>query len=527
MGVAVELLGRKVRCPHCKEIVHAPPQPPDTTTQSPAVKGGDQKPPAAPAHDTSSAILSTNSPTVILPKAADGAEPPAARHALPGNSSRGAESVLRPDEETPLQLPAKEGADSILSDPDESEDEVFGSQRGTKTSIPILPELPPRPLGSVSQSQSSPLPNPSLPQSELGPEPPPKLARAKTTQPTSAPGAKGGPARQSRVLPNVPLGDNATNSPASQDSDDNPFAALTTDSTPLSASTTPSVASPSHGDSTPQKQLSNSRQHESLTQVVSSRAGRSRWVLFGLAAYSFVITLLALYGWFVRSENGSNTNHPLSTIPDGFGEFDPVSRKKVTQLRFRVDGELPPELRVRLGGQLELGQLLIEPLGVGQRALEIVREGTHENDRVIRKTESDALVLSVRITNRSPDLAIFPLDPAFLRKSTTTDRPLTRLVIEKETFYGGAIAWPYAARLKKEYESAQAKDFEPLKPGEVRNYVVFTDADPAVLISANRTIKPLSWRVQVRRGLINHEGREVPVTAIIGVEFQSGDIRRD
>jgi hypothetical protein len=35
----------------------------------------------------------------------------------------------------------------------------------------------------------------------------------------------------------------------------------------------------------------------------------------------------------------------------------------------------------------------------------------------------------------------------------------------------------------------------------------------------------LLWRVQVRRGLIEFKGKDVPVTAIIGVEFKSSDVK--
>ena len=35
----------------------------------------------------------------------------------------------------------------------------------------------------------------------------------------------------------------------------------------------------------------------------------------------------------------------------------------------------------------------------------------------------------------------------------------------------------------------------------------------------------LLWRVQVRRGRIDFDGKDVPVTAIIGVEFRAADVK--
>ena len=35
------------------------------------------------------------------------------------------------------------------------------------------------------------------------------------------------------------------------------------------------------------------------------------------------------------------------------------------------------------------------------------------------------------------------------------------------------------------------------------------------------------WRVQVRRGFVKVDGKDVPATAVIGVEFSASDIERD
>ena len=40
-----------------------------------------------------------------------------------------------------------------------------------------------------------------------------------------------------------------------------------------------------------------------------------------------------------------------------------------------------------------------------------------------------------------------------------------------------------------------------------------------------KTTEPLLWRVQVRRGLVAFKGKDVPVTAIVGVEFKASDVK--
>ncbi len=79
--------------------------------------------------------------------------------------------------------------------------------------------------------------------------------------------------------------------------------------------------------------------------------------------------------------------------------------------------------------------------------------------------------------------------------------------------------------MKRKYEENQEKDWTPLKPGEARDYVVFTDFDQQILKAVSESNDKILWRVQVRRGLIDFKGKDVPVTAIIGVEFKSSDVK--
>ena len=119
------------------------------------------------------------------------------------------------------------------------------------------------------------------------------------------------------------------------------------------------------------------------------------------------------------------------------------------------------------------------------------------------------LVLHLRITNTSETIPIYPLDPAFTRSVKVDDRPAMRLMIGKTILYGGAIPWPFGDRLKREYEEAQATDYEPLKPGESREML---SSPTRTRLSPRRSArKPdRSSRVQVRRGLIEYRGETCP-----------------
>ncbi len=255
----------------------------------------------------------------------------------------------------------------------------------------------------------------------------------------------------------------------------------------------------------------------------ASGGGIPNGVVYGLAGYALLMTLLAIYGLFFRGVEKLDPGHPLSTIPDNFGEFPAPDRKKVSQLKFPVDGELPENLKAGLGGKIEVGQLEIEPVKVGTRRLNMVAKGKAEE----RTTTSrdDALVLILKVKNTSPDIAIFPMDPAFTRRSIGDDKPATRLVVGKQTFAGGANTWPFRSGVVREYEKDQENDAVPLKPGETREYVVCSPADRNVAAVVRNAKDTVQWRVQVRRGLIEFKGKDVPVTAIIGVEFKASDVK--
>src|SRR5262249_44127597 len=146
--------------------------------------------------------------------------------------------------------------------------------------------------------------------------------------------------------------------------------------------------------------------------------------------------------------------------------------------RVDVDAPLPANRKVGLARKIEVGQLEIEPLGVESRKLVIVEE-PKSGKPTRTERPNPALVLTLRVKNTSPDLAIYPLDPAFNRK-TVADKIGTQLVVGKQSYRGGPIPWPFD-RVKRAYEEKQETEATPLKPGETRDYVVCADPDSGSL----------------------------------------------
>ena len=227
---------------------------------------------------------------------------------------------------------------------------------------------------------------------------------------------------------------------------------------------------------------------------------------FLLLGYSLLATAGAVYGLFIKSGGEAPKGHPLSTIPDDFGGFDPAKRTKVGQAATKLDAPLPPELTVALGKKIEVGALEVEPTKLEVRSLLLVTEAGGEK-RTAPPSRNPALVMHLRIKNTSDDVTLHPLDPAFNRRSTGTDLAGTGLVLGTRKYWGGEIGWPFKGNITRVYDQAQEADATPLKPKEEREYVVFTNTDPSMVKIVRDAKGPIQWRVQLRSGVVEYRGR--------------------
>lgn len=516
MGVSADFLGKKVRCPHCREIVLAP------NAAAPAGAPAPPPPPVAP--------------------------PPAP-------------APLPPPVSTEPDLPqfnfpaAREGVDSILGDPNESEDDVFGTQPGTRllenpfdapqTPVPA-PAAPPRPAPPLDLEATTTPDNPfalgktepaGLPRAPLPPAP-------KTTElsnpfpdlePVSLPGTLV-PSTVHQPLP-PPAPPRAAPPPAPQQpvyappaayagAPSNPFAGIEESvvvappPAPVAERTEPVAPAPRARKAEP-AEAPIARAPRARTPAKAAGGGGSSVLLYVALAWAVVATLLAVYGLAFRYGTRIDPGHPLSTVPDTYGEFGPAQRKNPGSVRVNGDLELPKDQRAQLGQSLKVGQLELTPKEIVRRRLMVVSDrGAGEQPP---QPSGNALVMKLEITNKS-GAPIFPMDPAFLRTSDPQNQPLTRLIVGQQTWYGGAIPWPFVNPIKRRREVQQQNDYEPLAANETREYVVFTDSKPDLLKAVAAAKDTMQWRVQVRSGSIDVEGKSYPVTSVFAVDFRSADI---
>jgi hypothetical protein len=300
MGVGAELLGKHVRCPHCKQVVVAPSA---TASQTPSTSAPKDSPPSPPKPVPAPAAAPPKPPLVKAPLPA----PPKPTSVSPSPSM-----LQTPNEQAPgpstwddKSLPMfnfsqkKEAADSILSDPNESEDDVFGSHGSNKLAIPKLSELPSDPPPPVQQPPVRQPPTPVHHQpvavsAVIPPQAVPAPAAQVSANPfdfeTDLPSGPSPAAPQPRSVAPLPAPvvvlPKAAPVPAP----------IATESAPLPVVVLPAPIeeqTPKQPTTTPTRSSRNS------SGAVSSN-GIPKAIFYAVAGYAVLMTLLAIYGLFMK-----------------------------------------------------------------------------------------------------------------------------------------------------------------------------------------------------------------------------------
>jgi hypothetical protein len=104
--------------------------------------------------------------------------------------------------------------------------------------------------------------------------------------------------------------------------------------------------------------------------------------------------------------------------------------------------------------------------------------------------------------------------------------PGSGVVIGAHRFWGGPNKWPLTpdSGITAQYFPGQEGDATPLGPGESREAVLVASRDPNFWPTLDQHTGPVLWRVQLRRGLEAINGKDISMTAVIGVEFEPREI---
>ncbi len=477
MAVGVEFLGQQLRCPHCQQVVlapaanaHAAPAPP------PAPFPATEPPPAPAPPENPFGSLTTDQPA-------------------------------RPDDT--FRMLSVNANEDIFNTRKEPEDALFGDSESPRLEIPrdIVPSAPAHsfdmPLETTPAS-SPPVPETTLPIDAMAPSSDNEFGdgpRAGAHEPDTVQWSpiNGTPAPPSSVLDGAPQ--------------------------EMGAMASPSV------------------------RKLREESARINWfvplVLLPLVLYAILATVGCAI-LYMRIQAQALAPSLWEQFPDVDGDTPGVRPKPKGggNLRFKREDAikpLPEKLHVKLGETLRLGDLEITPLKVRRDRVKIITEGFPQAEPLAH----DSLVLTLKFRNLSDDHAFTPLDNYFDRHWDGNKDwvPLTLLAAGTTRFFGGPARWVSPAlnersRERREWVVLPGRtniDRHGLAPGESTEACVCTDGtNPAVAAylfgideAGKRVRNPWSgkllWRVQVRRGQIEYNGKHRPAVAVIGVEFASKD----
>jgi len=227
---------------------------------------------------------------------------------------------------------------------------------------------------------------------------------------------------------------------------------------------------------------------------VADRGYLSLMLLIFLVPYSILMTLFVIYLWHQLA----NQENPLRMLPD------PAPKKDGARQVLRISHEAPlaADQKVKLGGTITIGAIQVTP-------------------EKVTRDEGGSLQLVLNVKNMSDNQAFSPMHIDFLRTpkgSKTTALPYTFL--ESRTFnrlYGDLVWFEHPG------EDGKTNDGD-LRPGQQEKVVVTAAHHEAVVNKIATSNEFLTWRVQLRRGLVRVDGRDVSATAVIGVQFNASQI---
>jgi hypothetical protein len=170
---------------------------------------------------------------------------------------------------------------------------------------------------------------------------------------------------------------------------------------------------------------------------------------------------------------------------------------------------LESQLRTRIGAPIQAGDLLVT------------------FDRV-RLTEHGDLQLVLRAKNLSTNTAFEPINEAFVKVnwSRKDEKPYTFLESQSQSvdhLYGAYLSF-HKDRLGLDEASSTAV-LDPRKETTIvlTTETAYREKHVANVVNSN---DEYLWRVRVRRGFVNVDGRDVSATMVIGVDFSSSEIER-
>jgi hypothetical protein len=223
-------------------------------------------------------------------------------------------------------------------------------------------------------------------------------------------------------------------------------------------------------------------------------------LLIFLIPYAILTTCIILY--LLLSGNGSRSD-PFEYLRD------PVKKDGPKRVQHPHNERLSPRLRTTLGKPIQAGDLLV-------------------TFNKVRLTADGDLQLVLRAKNTSSNTAFEPINDFYVKvdHNRRDSKPYTFL--ESRSKDGVDHIYNMYLSFFKDSLAKQEQSSGKLNPKEETTIVLTTDfpyrdKHIAKMLKSN---DEYTWRIQVRRGFVRVDGKEVPATMVIGLDFTGADIER-
>ncbi len=139
---------------------------------------------------------------------------------------------------------------------------------------------------------------------------------------------------------------------------------------------------------------------------------------------------------------------------------------------------------------------------------------------------AEAVELTFKVQNLTADQRFNPLPRSFLRR-----QGYTFLQFGNDKLYGGTLTYHrsrgFWANPAARLPGAKRNFNGVLDPGEAMTATLTLAPAPETLRRLMEFRGPMTWRLEVRRGLVEVGGRQVSATAVVGVEFDAAALLPD
>ena len=228
-------------------------------------------------------------------------------------------------------------------------------------------------------------------------------------------------------------------------------------------------------------------------------------LLIFLVPYALMTTGFIAYLLFFAQPK---TPHPFDYLRDPAPAKD-KGAPRPARLQPAPNQQLADHQRTTIGTKIQAGDLEITP------------------QRVVLTAEGD-LKLILRARNISKNTKFEPVNGYFLRPTKSGNEPYAFL--ESKTGSVGNINAVDLGYHKDPKAADQPRGDALLAPGDEITIALTTDLkfrDKHVPNIAKAASESYTWRVQVRRGFVKVDGKDVSATTVIGVDFTNAEIERE